>query len=126
MIEIFLWLVSGLPATTYGYHEPNCGDIGKAKECKHGAITSSGVKFEPHKAQVAVAIPNKWRIRPKYIYIRTKTSPCVEVHLVDRMNERYVGKRGFDVTPAVLVKLGIKPTKHWSDKIYVCDKEKHR
>lgn len=124
MIEIFLWLVSGLPATTYGHGGFNCGDVGKPVQCKYGAITASGVVLHPDEPQVAIAIPKKWRIRPRFIYIRTKDSPCVEVHLVDKMNERYVGKRGFDITPGTLRKLGIKPTKHWSDKIYVCNKEK--
>jgi hypothetical protein len=103
-------------STTYGFSEYNCGDIGKPRPCIKGAITASGIELDPDKPQAAIFAPTKMILRPKWI-----NGNCVRIHLVDKGNPRYIGKRAFDLTPeAVRLLTGRPATPYWSAKLYPC------
>lgn len=122
MLEYLLVIASGLVSTVYGLGEQNCGDIGEPVACTHGAITASGVPFNPDIPQIAIAAPSEYRLRPTTIRIRIEGGKCHKVQLVDKMNPRYVGQRGFDLTPAAVRLLTGQPaTLFWSAPVYVCD-----
>lgn len=122
MIYSMLLLASGLPATVYGYGEQYCGDAHQYRRCEKGAVTASGVGFDPSLPQVAVAAPSDLLVRPTWIGLRVLGGPCVKVHLVDKMSPKWVGRRGFDLTPAAVDALtGGKSHKSWSEKVFVCD-----
>jgi hypothetical protein len=122
MMPIFSWIVSGLVATTYGYSEKSCGTE-KPTECKHGAVTASGVLLNPDLPQAAIAIPKKYRVRPTTVCLKTKNGKKAYITIIDKMNERFVGNRSYDLTPAALKALGIEPNPFWSDRIYSCQTE---
>jgi hypothetical protein len=127
MMPEFLLLASGLVATTYGYNELMCGDVGKPVPCALGAITASGVPFDPSLPQVALAAPSNIRIRATWIYIKAEGQQCKKVHLVDKMNERWIGVRGMDLTPAAVELITGKPASEtWSGKVFVCDSRELR
>lgn len=120
LIELLI-IASGLMSTTYGYGEKNCGDIGRAVACDSLAITASGLAFNPRIPQVAIAAPTSMRLRDRAIWLRVADQPCRRVLLVDKMNPRYIGIRGFDLNPAAQALLTGKPaTRHWSGKVFVC------
>lgn len=121
MLE-FLVIASGLTASTYGYGEKMCGDVGKAVPCVAGELTASGVVFDPDLPQAALAAPKNVIITPTWIHIRVDNGPCVKVHLVDKMNPRWVGERGLDLTPAAVEKLTGSPAKpYWKGQVFVCN-----
>lgn len=116
-----LIIASGLTATTYGYGEKNCGDIGFPVACDSMATTASGVRFVPTEAQVAIAAPTNLRIQATSIYLRVAGGPCKLVQLVDKMNPRYIGVRGFDLSPgAVELLTGQPASPRWSGVVHVC------
>ena len=78
--------------------------------------------FNPDIPTVALAIPKIYRMRPQFIYIKTENSPCVKVLLNDKLNERFVGSRSFDLSPAAVKLLGETPHKAWSKRIILCSK----
>ena len=120
LLELLI-TASGLVSTTYGYGEMNCGDVGNAIACDSAAYTASGVRFEPRRPQIAIAAPANLRIRPTTVYLRLDAGPCHPVDLVDKMNPRYIGVRGFDLNPAAQALLTGKPaTRHWSAVVHVC------
>lgn len=115
-----LLLASLLPSTTYGYGEKMCGDPGKAVACDSNAVTASGVPFNPDVAMVALAMPAKLRLKATHIGLRVPGGKCKLVLLADKMNERYVGKRGFDLTPAALRLLTGSSGPMWSGRVEIC------
>jgi hypothetical protein len=122
MVYELLVLASGLVSTTYGYNEIFCGDVHRPEACAVGAVTASGVPFDPSLPQIALAAPSNLRIRPTWVGIRVQNGPCVMVHLVDKMNPRYVGVRGMDLTPAAVALVTGKPAHpKWSGEVFVCD-----
>lgn len=96
-------------SSTYGFGEWNCGDIGKAKPCIKGQPTASGVLLDPDAPQAAIAAPTNMRMRPVTVYMRVPGGPCVAIQVIDKMNPRYIGERGFDLTPGALRALGVEP-----------------
>jgi len=121
LLTQLLLLASMLTSTTYGHGEMFCGDIGKAVPCSKGAITASGIEFDPSVAMVAIAAPTKLVLRAKTIGLRVPGGKCRRVKLADKMNPRYIGVRGFDLTPAAVQLLTGKPaTKYWSGRVEVC------
>lgn len=96
-------------SSTYGFGEYNCGDIGKPKPCVKGQPTASGVLLDPNLPQAAIAAPTNLRMYPVSVYMRVPGGPCVAIQVVDKMNPRYIGKRGFDLTPGALRALGVEP-----------------
>lgn len=118
----FLLLASGLLSTTYGHGEVMCGDVDKPRKCEAGAVTASGIEFDPKLPQIAIAAPKNLIVRPTWIKVRLEDGPCVKVHLVDKMNPRYIGTIGFDLTPkAVELLTGKAATSYWSGRIFVCN-----
>jgi len=122
LLDIFIVLASGLEATTYGFGEYFCGDYGSPRPCSYGAVTSSGVVFDPDVPQAAVAAPRWLKFRPRVVFLRVDgSSRCHPIRVVDKMNSRWIGKRGFDLTPAAVRLLtGKTPTKYWSGRVHVC------
>ena len=123
MLDQLLLIASGLLASTYGHGEQMCGDIGKPVPCRYGAITASGVIFDPKKPQAAIAAPTDYVITERTIYLRVRGGTCQPIQLVDKMNPRYIGNRGFDLTPAAVRLLTGKPaSEFFLQPVYVCIK----
>lgn len=102
-----------------------CGDIGKPQSCTDGALTAAGHIFKPHTIpSAAVPAPTKQRMHVHILYLRLQgvpDAPCVAVILNDKANPRWIGKRGFDLSPAAVNALtGGKATPHWSGKVETC------
>jgi len=130
MLLKYLIIASLLPSTTYGWNETMCGDVGAAVKCSHGAITASGVPLKPREAQMAIAVPANLRLPSRGLYIDVEaigpnSTGCHTVLLTDKMNSRWVGERGFDLTPgAVQLLTGSHPTPQWSGRVSLCEKKR--
>lgn len=124
-LETLLLIASGLMSTTYGHDELACGDVKTPRPCSIGAVTASGVPFDPSLPQVAIAAPERFILKHSVIGLRIKGGQCKSVNLVDKMHHRWIGERGFDLTPAaVRLITGKAPTEHWSGVLFVCVPEK--
>lgn len=120
-LTTLLMVASGLISTTYGYGELNCGDINAPRKCEKGATTASGLTFDPDIAFVAIAAPTEFALKPSIVYLKTKHGRCHPIVIIDKMNPRYIGVRGFDVSPAGVKLLTGKPaTSTWQEKLYIC------
>jgi hypothetical protein len=118
----YLLLASLLPSTTYGYGEIMCGDVGKPRRCNDGAITASGLVFDTSVPQVALALPARMRLKSRRIKLRLPGGQCKTVILADKMHERWIGNRGFDLNPAALRLLtGKDAVPTWSGRVELCD-----
>ncbi len=116
-----LVVASGLTATTYGHGELMCGDVGKPRACKVGAITASGEPFDPSLPTAAIAAPFTYRLQARTVYLKVPGGQCRPIRLTDKMNPRYIGKRGFDLSPkAVQLLTNEEPSRTWSGKVEVC------
>lgn len=116
-----LMIASGLPATTYGFGEHFCGDVGKPVPCAYGAVTASGEVFDPSLPTAAIAAPFTLLLKPTLVRLRIPGGKCRAIRITDKMNPRWIGKRGFDLTPAA-VRLLTEGESHpkWSSKVEVC------
>ena len=104
-----------LPATVYGFSEWNCGDTHKPVPCDTSATTASGDPFDPQALTVAVPLPRNRIVRPVQLCLEhPKTGRRVWVRVNDKANERWIGQRGFDLTPAVYEALTGKQARTWS------------
>lgn len=120
MIDILIAIASGLVSTTYGWNEYNCGDIGSPRPCSVGAITASGEPFDPDIPTAAVFAPTALPMRAVVVSVRLGEGVCRWIRVNDKGNPRYIGERGFDITPATIKLLGGTPTKFWSGEVNVC------
>ena len=121
MIMEYITLASLYVSTTYGYGEMYCGDESNPATCDSGATTASGLPFNPDMPYVAVPAPVGLRIVPQTIFFWSgKYQSCIPLQVVDKKNQRFVGKGGFDFTPGALKKLGIVPKRYWSGRVNVC------
>jgi len=121
MLEYLIVIASGLVSTTYGFGEYMCGDIGSPAPCVEGAVTASGVTFDPEAPQAAIAAPTSYKLKPTHIYLKVDGGKCKKIALVDKMNPRYIGRRGFDLTPKAVQLLTGKPAvSTWSGIVHVC------
>ncbi len=112
---------SGLMATTYGYGEQKCGDPGKPESCNNGAVTASGIPFDPAAPMAAIAVPANMRLRAQFIGLQIPGGACHKILLADKMHHRFMGRVGFDLTPAAVALLtGAPATPYWSGPVYVC------
>lgn len=120
-LQFFILMASGLPASTYGHGESFCGDYGQpAVVCNIGSQTASGELFDPEAASAALAMPRRFRMRPTHVWLRTDTSTCVKVKIIDKMHERFIGQRGFDLSPKAIELLTGQRSKHFLRKVYLC------
>jgi hypothetical protein len=114
MIE-YIQLAFTLPASTYGLGEVMCGDPHKPAACEVGAVTASGDQFDPDALTVAIPLPTNRRMRPAVICIlNPSTGKSAWVKVNDKSNPRWIGQRGFDITPATYQALTGKPARPWS------------
>lgn len=122
LILLYVLAASGLRSTTYGYNEKMCGDIGKPVECAIGSITASGEGFNPNLPTAAVFSPTSMIMKPTVIPVRIASGKCKFIRINDKGSPRFIGRRGFDLSPSAVRLLGGKPTLYWSGTIYVCTK----
>lgn len=120
--ELLVGIASGLLATTYGHGEMMCGPIGKPQACAEGAFTSSGEPFVPSRPTVAVAAPRGTYVRAQSIRLKLAGPfPCRRLVLNDKMNPRWIGRRGFDLSPgAVRLLTSRRATPHFAHPVEVC------
>lgn len=96
-------------SSTYGWGEHMCSDYDtKPQPCSKGAITASGEIFDPELPTAAVAAPRNLRMRPVVVYMSANGGPCTRIRINDKLNERYIGIRGFDLSRGALRALGLK------------------
>jgi len=118
----YIKLAHGLLATTYGFGEYNCGPTYDPRPCDRSAVTASGERFNPDSVTAAVAAPDNVLVRPRYIAMRVDGGSCLLVRVNDKMNPRFIGERGFDLTPAAVEYLTGEPARRdWSGRVYLCD-----
>lgn len=108
-------------STTYGHGEWNCGDIGEPRPCAAGAVTASGEAFLPSAPSMAVPAPTELRWRTEVVGIEAADGQCQEVRVNDKANPRYIGNRGFDVTPGVLRVIDAEHGRRWRGRIRLCE-----
>jgi len=118
----YLLAASGATATIYGVSgEMYCGSPDSPQACDSSATTASGEPFDPTKPTAAVAIPNKYILRPGWVMLRLEGGKCSPVRINDRMNERYVHTDiRFDLSPAAVASLGGTPSPTWSGRVHIC------
>ena len=95
-------------SSTYGWGELFCGDYNKPQPCSKGAVTASGQVFDPDLPTAAVAAPRNLRMRPVVVGMRVPGGRCVAILVNDKMSERWINKRGFDLSRGALRALGVK------------------
>lgn len=119
LFYIALAFQTGL-SSTYGYGERMCGDIGTPRPCSEGAITASGEPFDPQEVSGAVFAPKRLRMAVYYVRMRIGDGPCILVKINDKGNPRYIGRRGFDLTPGALTALTGSANPRWSGRVSLC------
>ena len=120
-MDVYIKLASGLLATVYGFGEPNCGDVGAPRPCELGAITASGEVFDPLRPMAATAAPLSSRVHSRYVGMRVADGLCHPIRIADKSNPRFIGVRGFDLSPKAVELLTGKPaTPWWSGRVYLC------
>lgn len=103
MIEAFINLAFAVGlSTAYGYGEENCGDYGLPRPCSKGAVTASGEVFDPDLPTAAIFAPRSLKMRAVDVHMQVENGPCIRIRVNDKGNQRYIGKRGFDLSPAAL------------------------
>jgi len=119
-ITYYILMASGLVSTTYGWGEKMCGDIGHPVECVKGARTASGDEFNPTVPSAAVAATTGLRMRSVLIGLRIPGGKCHHITINDKSNPRWIGDRGFDLSPAAVRLLTGEAYKYWSGVVEVC------
>ncbi len=118
---IGLLATSTLIATVYGFGESYCGDYGQPRPCSIGAVTASGEMFDPMLPTAAIALPRNQVLRPFWAWLRVGNGDCQKVWVNDKKNERYIGDKDLDLTPAAVHLLtGQTPTQFWSGVVKLC------
>ena len=107
-------------ATTYGYGEKMCCDIGNPCACDTGAITYSGELFDAEKATAAIPSPTQFVFTPVDLMFRVEGGPCVAIRINDKSNPRWIGTRGLDLSPKAVELLTGKRTSNFKQKIELC------
>lgn len=121
-IDKYVELAFKYRASTYGYGEIMCGDIGAPRRCKSGALTASGEVFNPYLPTAAVFAPTKLRMSARYVWMKMKGGPynCRMIRVNDKGNPRFIGERGFDLTPGAVLLLGGTPSPTWGGRLERC------
>ena len=119
-----LVLYSGMLASTYGYKEKSCGNVGNTKTCTNGQLTASGEPFHADKPTAAVphvvgglkAVGAWFRLASDSI-----GTACKYIHINDKMNKRFLGKKLMDLSPSAQELLtGKKARSTWSGRVILC------
>lgn len=99
------------------------GKLKPAQRCSRGAITASGEPFQPFdEPSAAIALPTNVIMRPSWVYLRIADGECHRVRVNDKMNPRFIGKRGFDLSPAAQSLLTGQPaSRNWSARVFICE-----
>jgi hypothetical protein len=112
---------SGLLTSTYGFHERNCGDVNKATTCSSGKLTASGEVFLTDKPTAAIPYLNgKFKANGAWFRLASDAvgTACKYIHINDKMNKRFHGKKYMDVSPAAQELLtGKKARSTWSGRV---------
>lgn len=120
---------SGLGATTYGYNEKMCGDVGRAVNCDSNALTASGIPLGSPLPIVALSIPENRILRKQWFKARVityvKGKPvrglkCVWLLLADKKNVRFTRSKPWDLSKNALIRLGVKPSQLWGGALELC------
>lgn len=123
-MELLLTTALSLTATTYGWGEMMCGDVGRPQSCSEGAVTATGQPFDPAIPSAAIPAPARKRIQATVLYLRLRNvpdAPCVRVILNDKANPRWIGQRGLDLSPAAVQALtGKTPVPYWKGEVELC------
>jgi hypothetical protein len=121
---VWMFLASNVKSTTYGYGEMMCGEPGQPRPCEVGATTASGEPFDPAIPSAAIAIPHNMVMVAMDMYVKIPGGTCHKIRLNDKMNERWIGYRGFDLSPAAVKLLtGKEASSNWSGKVSLCSVE---
>lgn len=125
ILSLYILVATHQPASTYGYGEMMCGDVGAPRTCDVGAWTASGEPFSPPAPTAAVAAPFNLKLRARWVMLRVSpeyggSGECQWIRINDKMNPRWVGRRGFDLTPGALRRLGVRPRRNWSGRVSMC------
>jgi len=113
----FLLMASQHKSFTYGYGEAGCNRA----PCREGiSQTASGDLLSRNLPSVAVPIPRGVKLEPQWIGLQAEGRPCTRVKVNDRTAYRLVGVRGFDLSPAALLAITGKISRHWSGKLSLC------
>jgi hypothetical protein len=125
MITLFYVAIAiNYTATTYGFGEKMCGDVGKPVKCDSNAITASGTPFDPEALTAAVPMPNKYRLKKEHVWLYSEfQDKCIKVKINDKKNPRYIGNSGLDITPALQEALFGTRNWFWSGELEVCETE---
>jgi hypothetical protein len=109
----FIALALSLSATVYGLNENMCGSI-EPMSCNSDAITASGMMLTPHLPTAAIPMPQNRIMRPFFICLKNpETSKEAMILVNDKTHHRWVGKRGFDLSPEAFRQLtGKDPQSH--------------
>jgi hypothetical protein len=92
-----------------------------------GQLTASGDIFNPTLPTAAIALPKNQVLRPFYLYLQVNNGACIKVLVNDKMNERWIGKRGFDLTPTtVFLSTRRWPTDSWTGSVSLCIPKKEQ
>lgn len=125
----FITLALSFPATVYGVvnsetgkAESMCGETVPIP-CDSNATTASGQQFDPDVLAAAVPMPKNRIMRPVRICLyNPDTGKRAWAVINDKVNPRYQGVRGLDLTPKLYKALTGKPATSWSslERIEVC------
>jgi hypothetical protein len=104
-------------ATTYGWGEKMCGDIGFPVSCTSQQVMANGQPLDSLEPTVAVPMPQNYRHRPGKVCVRHLQTQR-EVWL--RVTDKHLRPNVIDLTPAAVAKIGGKVRSTWSAKITLC------
>lgn len=119
-----LVIFSGMLSSTYGHGETMCGNVGNPKVCSTGQLTASGEEFHTEKATAAVPFI-QGRLKAQGAWFRLASDPigtgCKYIHINDKMNKRFHGRKYMDLSPAAQsILTGKKASRSWSGRVLLC------
>ena len=111
----YIELAISLHATVYGFNEIKCGPAHAPQSCSFDAITASGHEFDPEIPSAAIPLPHNKIMRPFIICVKNPdTGKKIRLLVNDKTNARWIGKRGFDLSPEAFRQLTGRLPEKWS------------
>lgn len=108
----YIELALSFHATVYGFSEMKCGSTQSPQPCDESATTASGHPFDPNIPSAAIPMPQNRIMRPFYVCLQNpKTGKKIRLLVNDKTNAKWIGKRGFDLSPAAFRQLTGKDAK---------------